>query len=214
MDARAKLDMQFAKQFNNPIVADRSDMEPYISVARAYAELEHQLVVLSDIARNESFVFNGKFSNILDIDTEKCKGLIPSKWEDAIFQAIHPDDLEEKMLQELLFYHYVCRLPKGNRFDQSLIQRLRMRSRRGEWIEVLHRLYYIHGEDGKSVKFALCMYGAMTMELKTNSMVMDCMTGKTTILDNATGAKILSPQERSVLRLIDHGNRRDRKSVV
>lgn len=112
-----------------------------------------------------------------------------------------------KMLQELLFFHYISRCSKSRRFNHCLMQRLRMRSRNGEWIETLHRLYYIPAQDGKTIRFALCLYGAMTTNLKADAVVIDMLTGETIKLNKPTGIKILSPQEISVLKLIDEGNR-------
>lgn len=87
------------------------------------------------------------------------------------------------------------------------MQRLRMRSRNGEWIETLHRLYYIPAQDGKTIRFTLCLYGAMTTNLKADAIVIDMLTGETIKLNKPTRIKILSPQEISVLKLIDDGNR-------
>lgn len=87
------------------------------------------------------------------------------------------------------------------------MQKLRMLSRNGEWIEALHRLYYIPAQDGKTIRFALCLYGALTTELKADSIVMDTMTGQATELNKSAEIKILSPQETAVLRLIEDGNR-------
>lgn len=127
--------------------------------------------------------------------------------EDDIFKAINSDDLEIKMLQELLFFHYISRLSKSRRFNHCLMQRLRMRSKIGEWVETLHRLYYIPAQDGKTIRYALCLYGAMINRLNADSIVMDTKTGQTMELTADIGVKILSPQEIAVLRLIDEGNR-------
>lgn len=205
MNLRTKLDYEFSSQ-SSDMITDTSDMKRYITMAEGYAEMENVIAVLSDLNRNESFVANGKFADILDIDAKKCNGKIPSIWEEAIFHAIHPDDLEMKMLQELLFYHHVNRLPVNRRFNQCMMQRLRMRSKTGHWIETLHRLRYIPSDDQKNIRFALCLYGAMVMEMKNNSIAMDTVTGQSVILDKSTGVKILSPQEITVIKLIENGN--------
>ncbi len=82
-----------------------------------------------------------------------------------------------------------------------------MISKNGEWIDTLHRLFYIPAKDGKTIQFALCLYGGMNFELKSESIIMDTITGQATELSSSTGIKILSPQETAVLRLIDEGNR-------
>lgn len=207
MDIRAKLDREFSRLDTCEETTNDAIPERYIHIAEGYAEIENTLAVLSDIHTGKSYVAHGKFSNIIDMDCEHCSGYIPSIWEDDIFKAIHSEDLEKKMLHELLFFHYINRLSKSRRFNQCLLQRLRMRSRNGEWIETLHRLYYVPAQDSKSIRFALCLYGAMTPGLKAESIAMDTLTGQTMELTPSVGVKILSPQETAVLKLIDEGNR-------
>lgn len=207
MNIREELNFEFSRQPHNAEMADDAVLERYVRVAEGYAEIENVLAVLSDLHTNKSYVVQSRFSDIVDIDKEKCSGWIPTIWEDDIFKAVNSDDIEMKMLQELLFFHYISGLSKSRRFNQCLMQRLRMRSRHGEWVEALHRLYYIPAEDGKTIRFALCLYGAMTSNLKSDSIVIDTLTGQTTELNRSAGIKILSPQETSVLKLIDEGNR-------
>lgn len=207
MDIRNKLNSEFSRQRHIAGMTDDAAFEHYARIADGYAELENVLAVLSDLYSNRSYVVHGRFSTIIAIDTEKCSGHIPSIWEDDIFKTIKPEDLDMKMLRELMFFHYVNRLPKSRKFSRCLMQRLRMLSRKGEWIEALHRLYYIPAQDGKTIRFALCLYGALTTELKADSIVMDTMTGQATELNQSAEIKILSPQETAVLRLIEDGNR-------
>lgn len=206
MDIRGELNSEFSRHsIGRP--TDVVAMERYIRIAEGYAEIENVFAVLSDLHTNKSYVAHGKFSNIIDIDCERCSGYIPSIWEDDIFKVIHSGDLEKKMLHELLFFHHINRLSKSRRFNQCLMQKLRMRSKNGEWVDTLHRLYYIPAEDEKTVRFALCLYGGMDLGLKSESIVIDTITGQITELTPSVGVKILSPQERIVLKLIDEGKR-------
>lgn len=207
MNIREKLNLEFSRQHLNTVMNDDYALERYVRIAEGYAEIENVLAVLSDLRTNKSYVVHGRFSDIVDVDKERYSGYIPSIWEDDIFKVVNSDDLEMKMLQELLFFHYISRCPKSRRFNHCLMQRLRMLSRNGEWVETLHRLYYIPAQDSKTIRLALCLYGVMTTTLKTDSIIMDTMTGQTTSLDHSAGVKILSPQETSVLKLIDEGNR-------
>jgi len=166
MNIREELSLEFSRQHINTVMTDDAALDRYARVAEGYAEIENVLAVLSDMHTNKSYVVHGKFSDIVDIDKERCSGYIPSIWEDDIFKAINSYDLEMKMVQELLFFHYISRRSKSRRFNHCLMQRLRMRSRNGEWVETLHRLYYIPEQDGKTIRFALCLYGAVTTNMK------------------------------------------------
>ncbi|MCM1070788.1 MAG: helix-turn-helix transcriptional regulator [[Clostridium] fimetarium] len=207
MDIRGKLTTELSRHNSNAETTSDASMERFTRIAEVYASVENVLAVLSDLNNGKSYVAHGHFSNIIDIDRDKCSGYIPSIWEDDVFQAIHTNDLERKMLQELLFFHHIKRLPKSRRFQQCLIQRIRMRSKNGEWIETLHRLHYIPADDGKTIRFALCLYGGANFGFKSDSVIMDTVTGQITELAPSEGAKILSPQETEVLKLIDEGNR-------
>lgn len=207
MKIREELNLEFSRQPQKAEMADGALSEQYVRIAEGYARIESVMAVLSDLYTNKSYVVHGRFSDIVDVDKEKCLGWIPSIWEDDIFKAIHADDLEMKMRQELLFFYYISRLPKARKFTQCLMQRLRMKSRRGEWVETLHRLFYIPAPDGKTVRYALCLYGAMTANLKADAVVVDTLTGQTAELNPSAGIKILSPQETSVLKLIEEGYR-------
>lgn len=206
MEAQRKLEREFSRQELSDAV-DSERLSAYIDVAKGYAEVEGVLAVLSDLHDKSSYVVHGRFSDTLDIDRTKCVGKISSIWEQEIFNAIHPDDLEAKMLQELLFFHHVTRLPLGRRFNQCLMQRLRMRTRTGRYVDVLHRLHYIPADDCRGVWLALCLYGAMPQAFNLPAAAIDMLTGQTTVLDCSSGSGILSRQERSVLKLIDSGKR-------
>ncbi len=204
MKLKHKLAREFDFHTSDIPASSHADIEQYANIAKGYALMENTIAVLSDLTNHSSIVIHSKFSETIDIDISKCNGTIPSIWEDEIFQAIHPDDYEAKMLQELLFFHYVNNLPREKRFDQCLMQKLRVRNRNGEWIEMLHRLHYIPSSDGK-VCLAMCLYGAMVTPLGSTTIVVDTLTGKSSILDQATGNHILSRQETIVLGKIDSG---------
>lgn len=206
MDIRGKLDREFSRQRAKAVADNDMLLQRYSTVARGYADAEGALVVLSDLAHCESHVFNGRFTKSILFNREKCcNGKIPSIWEQEIFDAIHPDDVEAKMINELLFYHFVRNEPKQLRFNFSLWQKLRMRDARGSYIEVLHRLYYIPSDDGASIRFALCLYGPLVVDMGCKAMTVNNVDGVRHELEPSSGGKILSRQETAVLRLIDRG---------
>lgn len=207
MDIRNRLDHEFSSQHTHD--EDNSDvlLKKYIKVAEGYADIEHVVAVLSDLKNHSSHIFYGRFAQLVSLDCMKCGGKVPSIWEQVILDAISPDDLELKMLHELLFFHYIRTLPKRKRFDVSLYQRLRMRSRSGGYVDVLHRLYYIPDKEGSSVRFALCLYGPLPPAFSGDVMVVDNTTGAVDGLGKSSGSKILSKQEIAVLRQIDSGQK-------
>lgn len=168
---------------------------------------ENVLAVLSDIRHRNSYIAHCRFSQTLSIDTDKCNGQISSIWEDEILKAIHPDDLEMKIRQELLFLHHISMQPPARRFNLCLMQKLRMLTHTGHYTDVLHRIYYIPSPEHNTISHALCLYGAMPAHAAgITSVVADTMNGHTCTLDNSSGRNILSHQETAILGMIDKGN--------
>lgn len=204
MNTRRRLDIEFSKQITG---TDTAAIDEYIAIAAGYANIEKTLTVLSDLREKCSYIACGDFASALDLGPGFRPGKINSIWENEIFSLIRPDDLEMKMVQELLFYHHINRLPPRQRFRQCLIQRLRMRDRHGHYIDTLHRLFYIPDTGGCNIRLTLCLYGAMTVQLPAPSYAVDTLTGHTRILDSDDRHPILSPQEINILKLIDGGHR-------
>lgn len=178
-------------------------LEQYRALADSYARLENAIAVLSDMRTNESYIYYGDFCKTLDLDTNT--GHLPSIWEDAIFSLVHPDDLNDKLLQELCFYNFVKRQPKELRKDFFLMSKLRMRVSTGKYIPVLHRMFYIYAPADSRPWLALCLYGVFTHELPAHCIAVNSATGGIVELDKREEEKILSAREKQVLALINRG---------
>ena len=178
-------------------------LEQYRALADSYARLENVIAVLSDMRTNESYIFYGGFSKTLALDTSE--GHLPSIWEDAIFGLVHPDDLNDKLLQELCFYSFVRRQPKERCKDYCLMSLLRMRTPDGSYMPVLHRMYYIYASADSRPWLALCLYGAMAHDLPSRCIVMDTATGSVMPFGKRDGEDILSAREKQILSLINRG---------
>ena len=119
MDIIDKLNKELLKQ--NFI----HELDKYREVAYRYACLENAISVLSDMRTNISYIHYGGFSEVLGLkETEKVH-LIHSIWEEGIFKLIHPDDLYQKNLQELKFFHFIKHQPKNKRKNFYLMNKLR-----------------------------------------------------------------------------------------
>lgn len=204
MDPRSTLDREFSLLSSSVASPDDPHLLRHIAIAQGYAEIENALVVLSDLSRRESHIFAGGFAAALPLSA-KCAGRIPSIWEQEIINIIHPHDAEEKILNELMFFHHVRRLPKTRRFNFCLHQHMRMRTRGGGIINVLHRLFYIPAPDGATPRFALCLYSPVHNFHAAASCMVDNVHGTTTDLSPADADSILSHRELAVVALIDQG---------
>ena len=94
-----------------------AELEKYKQIAMGYAEMENAVSVLSDMHTNVSYVYYGRFSQVFGWNREngteeKNRFYLGGK---RFLKQIHPDDLHDKYLQELRFFHFVRRQPKTKR---------------------------------------------------------------------------------------------------
>lgn len=177
--------------------------ERYRHLAQSYALLENAIAVLSDMRTNESDVYYGGFTQRLDIGSDDTH--LPSIWEEDIFKRMHPDDLDEKHLQELCFYHFIKRQPATTRTDFYLMSQMRMRSAKGTYIPVLHRMFYIYAPSSHRPWLALCLYSALVHDMTPRCVVVNSAKGDVMELGKREGETILSDREKQILALIHQG---------
>ena len=213
-DIRRKLEKELAAQVAERGTVNDPLVDRYLAVAAGYADVEGALAVLSDLACHSSYIFNGIFSKSLNLGSPYRGNRIHSIWEQEILDIIHPLDLENKVRQELLFFHFIKKQPKSLRFTLSLHQPLRMMGKNGEYVASLHRIHYIPDRDGASLRFALCLYNPAPPSETMHAVVVDKAGGATLRLDTSAGQSILSRQETAVLRLLAQGHTSKTISVM
>lgn len=165
------------------------------------AAVENVIAVVSDLSRRTSRIFNGRFASILGITGYNEENSI---WEKKILSLMTPHDLEEKYIAELRFFHYLRRMGSSRR-NCYLMSKLRFTDISGKMIDVLHRMYYIYDENSDAIRYAICLYGPLTVDFKGKSIVVDSLTGVSEELTSSSASGILSRRERQILTLIDSG---------
>ena len=63
---------------------------------------------------NISYIYYGGTVETLGIARKGDNQNLESIWEKEVFKYIHPDDLAEKYVQELRFYHFLKQIPHKN----------------------------------------------------------------------------------------------------
>lgn len=180
-------------------------LDSYQSMARNSARMEHAIAVLSDLRTNTSYLYYGKFAQTLGIDKCGHEERIPSIWEKDIFRLIHPDDLVDKHVQELCFFHFIKKQPPAKRTDYYLTSKLRMKNGPNSYLPVLHRMFYIPGRSNGSLWLALCLYSPLWTDLPAQCLFINSVNGQTEVWEQAHHTEILSQREKQVLSLIDKG---------
>lgn len=169
--------------------------------ARAIADVENVLVVVSDLANRESHIIAGGFASSLGI-SDHCESSI---WESRILSLMSPKEQEDKYIAELRFFHYLRHLPRHRRHECYLVTKLRLMFTDGSLHDVLHRMYYIYGPEGHAARFAICIYGPMVFEMRGKSKVVNSVTGISEELAASADDSIISRRECQVLSLVDSG---------
>ena len=180
-------------------------LNKYRDIACNYARMENAIAVLSDLRTNKSYIYYGKFLQILGIENNKKDSKFSSIWEEEIFNLIHPDDLASKHLQELCFFHFIKRQAKSKRTDYYLTSKLRMKTSTKSYIPVLHRMFYIPAPSKDTLSLALCLYSPLVFDISTKCIIVNSINGQITELDKQNNTKILSEREKQVLTLVDKG---------
>lgn len=181
-------------------------LERLKTLAAGYAEVESAIAVLSDMKTNRSYIYYGKFVAMLDFKPEKSSA-INSIWEEEIFQLIHPDDLEEKYIQELRFFTFIKKQPKNRRNRYYMCSTIRMRGKESEWITSVHRVFYYSAPGCDNLWLALCLYLPKIAEMSAPCVVVDSATGQISPLSTDNDHRILTRREKEVLMLIEKGLR-------
>lgn len=183
--------------------ADLTAASDVCCYAACMARVENVVAVVSDLAAGTSRIFNGGFARVLGLDDRYCRE--ESIWEKQILSLMPEQEREEKFIAELRFFHYLRRRSPRSRRNYYLVSRLRFRDRRGEAVEVLHRMYYLYDGDSEAVRFAICLYGPLPLGFRGKSMAVNSLTGAAEELTSSDDSDMLSARERQVLALIDSG---------
>ena len=205
MNTKEILNKEFSKQNFNGELQSRELLNTYKVIACNYARMENAIAVLSDLRNNVSYIYYGKFSQMLGMNKEIKDEVVRSVWEENIFNRVHPDDLADKHVQELCFFNFVKRQPVNKRNDYYLISNLRMKNSRNSYIPVLHRMFYISTSSNKSLWLALCLYSPMLFDFPVKCMIVDSSNGQMKEQEKHDGIQILSNREKQILSLINKG---------
>lgn len=195
----------FTQQFSDELPYAEL-LNRYKAIACNYAHLENAIAVLSDLRTNVSYIYYGRFAKALGITDPLTDHQVASIWEEEIFNLIHPDDLSEKHLQELCFFHFIKKQPKKSRANYYLMSQIRMKTgNAATYMSVWHRMFYISIPAQDTMWLALCLYSPLPFDLPAQCLIVNSVNGHTSELKPQNNAQILSARERQILNLVDKG---------
>ena len=192
------------KLLKQPFAEEQERDADYRLTAARYALIENAIAVLSDMKTNTSYICYGGLAERLGIGVRGASLEIASIWEEDIFGCIHPDDLENKHLEELRFYHFVMSVSPEARPDYYLYSHLRMKDAEGRYVKVLHRMFYLAYDANGCARLALCLYHLVPSEASEH-LIINSVTGETIAPETYSCEHLLSSRECEILRLIEQG---------
>lgn len=170
--------------------------------AESLAEIEKSIVVVSDLKSGTSRIFPGAFSATLGLGDYSSENSI---WEKEILCRLPPEEMNAKYLGELRFYNALRRIPRSKRENHYLAAHLRMKDATDKLTDVLHRMYYRLEPGSDAIRFGICTYGPLVLNLPAKSIAIDAITGHWEELSPDIDKDILSAREKQVLTLIERG---------
>lgn len=203
MDIVNKLNKEFlAQAFAGKQLYE--ELSEYKQIAYNYARIENSIAVLSDMRANISYIYYGGVAETLGIAKRGGSHMVRSIWEEEILKRVHPDDLTEKYLQELRFFHFLKHIPQIKRMDYHLRAKLRMRNASNDYVWILHRMFYVSAHAEDTVWLALCLYD-LSVDASASCMVINSVNGQIIELEKQDYHDLLSEREKEILKLIDKG---------
>lgn len=205
MDTIKILEKEFSAQDFVKEIPYSEMLSRYRYIAQNYARMENAVAVLSDLRTDVSYIYYGNFSRIFGIGKDGGEDRVSSIWERDIFKLIHPDDLSDKHLKELCFYHFIKCQPKSKRRNYYLMSKLRMKGKMHNYINVLHRMFYVSLPAKETLWLAICLYSPLLFDIPAKCLIINSANGQIIEMDKQNSRKILSVREKQVLNLIDRG---------
>ncbi|MGL4292968.1 MAG: response regulator transcription factor [Bacteroidales bacterium] len=207
MEELLKLEEHLFNQKFNPD-KEENTLDECKQIAKTYALVENSIAVLSDLHRNKSYIFNGSVVADFNLNATSFYSEIDSIWEDDIYNLIHPDDLKERHILELQFFHLLKNTPVGKRTDYRTNSVIRMLNRKNKYVYMLHRTFYLKSQNNGSVWIALCLYNYINSPntpLRYEGFIQNYATGEITPYNKECINSILTDREKELLKLIESG---------
>ncbi len=199
MSSLKELDKLLKRQ---SLESEKADWQSLLNYAEYVAEIENVVAVVSDLRNDLSRIYCGKLGAVLGIESYRYENSI---WEKTILNLMAESEREEKYLAELRYLNFIRHTPRNLRSDFYMASKLRMRTVKGEVVNILHRMYYIYSPDCDAVCYALCLYGSLAFDFAGKSFAVNSITGVAEELTPAKDTLILSKREQQVLKLVDGG---------
>lgn len=183
-----------------------STLETAKKCAHAYAIATNGIAVLSDFQQNICYIHSGKLGITLGFP-EHFEDR-NSAFENAIFNAIPSDELLERHILELRFFHFLKSIPASEKTDYKATCLIHFQRDDNDPLPILHSTRYFHCHPNGTAWLGLCTYAPFPQSgciVKAN--IINTRTGKTIAPEQYEryDAQLLSKRQIEILSLIAKG---------
>ncbi|BDD04375.1 response regulator transcription factor [Aureibacter tunicatorum] len=209
MDPISRLENEYSKETYDSLRQRTLVLEECIAQMKSYVEIEHCVVVMSDLAEKNNHIFNGSFGDFLGLNPSRYR-VIDGIWEREIYEKIHPDDVFQRHLLELEFYNFLQSLPKTERLSYRTNCKLRAMGKDKMYQVISHKSFYLRMSENGSLWLDACVYNFSTSNQPFQGIegrIINMKTGEFIDVDKfRNSTNMLSSREKEVLRLVGKGS--------
>lgn len=180
-------------------------LEKAKSHAHAYAQATNGIAALSDLQADMCYIYSGKFGQSLGLK-EYTKD-ISSAFELSIFNNIPKEEVVERHILELRFFHYLKTIPFIEKINYQAVCLVHFRRLDKSPLPVLHTTRYLECHSNGSIWLGLCTYVPISLQATVENCIINTCTGETVQQEQYAkyDKKILSKRQIEILSLLSKG---------
>lgn len=172
--------------------------------ARAYAQATNGIAVISDFQNKACYIYSGTFGRVLGLSESFIDA--DSAFEDYIFKNIPNEELLERHILELRFFHFLKSIPVVDRTNYTANCLVHFQRQEQTPLPVFHSTRYIKLNSNGSAWLGLCTYIPFPhIQGSIAGSIINTCTGETVCLKQYDN-QILSQRQLEILSLLAKGD--------
>lgn len=209
---RKELNQIYTSQHLEYEILDNDQIDVCKKMADSMASVTNACCVITDAARDHSYLFGGELTAMLGIcDTPYLRKEILSSDEDVIYNKLHLEDLVEKRMLEYEYFKFVDVLPAADKIRYKATCRIRVKDKTGRYVVLDNSTQILKTSPAGKIWLILCCYDLAPLNNTIQKAGIDAH-----IKNNHTGEiislsfsdkkeHILTDREKEILLLIKEG---------
>lgn len=172
--------------------------------AQAYTQATNGIAVISDFQSKACYIYSGTFGRVLGLSESFINA--DSAFEDNIFNNIPDEELLERHILELRFFHFLKNIPVADRTNYVANCLVHFRRQEQTPLPVFHSTRYIKLNPNGSAWLGLCTYIPFPhIQGHIDGSIINTCTGETVCLKQYDN-QILSRRQLEILSLLAKGD--------